>query len=103
MWIVFARQPRPLARVWPGRTSLAVADAVTWPAAWIYMVEQLPVEVGLLGRVSVAVALLIAARGSWIAVRHNERYRFFTWRVWSLAWPLLALGVALQGAFWLVH
>jgi hypothetical protein len=101
MWIVLPRQPRPPARVWTGRISLAIADAIGWPVAWIFMMSRLTLEVGLVGRVSVAVALLLAVRGVWIAVRRNERYRFFTWRVWSLVWPLLAIGVALQVAFWL--
>ena len=103
MWVVLARHPPPLARVWPGRTSLAIADAMGWPAAWAVLVAQLPVEVGLFGRVSVAVALLLAVRGVWTSVCHNERYRFFIRRVWSLVWPLLTLGVALQVAGSLVR
>jgi hypothetical protein len=67
------------------------------------MTSRLTVDIGLVGRVSVALALLLAVRGVWIAVRRNERYLFFTWRVWSLVWPLLAIGVALQAAFWLMR
>jgi hypothetical protein len=103
MWIVLPRQPRPPARVWAGRTSLAIADAMGWPAAWIFTMSQLTVDVGLVGRVSVAVALLLAVRGVWIAGWRNERYRFITWRVWGWVWPLLTLGAALQIAFWLMR
>lgn len=103
MWVVLARQPRPLARVWVGRVPLAIADALAWPTAWIYLVLQLPIDSGLFGRASVAVALLLAAHRSWIATWHNERYNFMTWRLWGWAWPLLALAIALQVAFWLVR
>ena len=103
MWIVLARQPRPPAQEWPGRRLLASADAIGWPTAWIVMVSRLTFDVGLIGRVSIAVALLFGAQGAWIALRHNERYHFITLRAWRLVWPLLALGAALQVAFWLVR
>ncbi len=103
MWIVLPRQPRPPARVWAGRKVLAAADAVGWPAAWIVVMSQLTLGVGLMGRASVAFALLVAIRGMWIAMRHNERYRFIAWRVWGVMWPLLAIGAALRAAFWLVR
>jgi hypothetical protein len=41
--------------------------------------------------------------GVWMSVRHNESYRFISWRVWRVAWPLLAIGVALQIAFCLAR
>jgi hypothetical protein len=103
MWIVLARQPRPQARMWAGRRLLACADAIAWPAAWIVLVCRLLVDVGLLGRASIAVALLLAVRGVWMSVRHNESYRFISWRVWRVAWPLLAIVVALQIAFCLAR
>ncbi len=103
MWIFLARQPRPPAQVWTGRRLLALVDAIGWPAAWIVMVSHLAVDIGLLGRASIAVALLLAVRGVWIAVEHNERYRFITRRLWCVAWPLLSIGAALQVAFWLVR
>jgi hypothetical protein len=101
MWIVLSRQPRPPARIWAGRKLLACADAIAWPAAWIAVVSQAPMDVGLVGQASIAVALLLAVRGVWTAALHNERYRFISWRLWRVVWPLLAVGVALQIAFWL--
>lgn len=103
MWIVLARSPRPLAHVWPGRVPLAVLDALAWPAAWIYGVAHLPIDAGLISRVSVAVALLLAAVLTWTALAHNEQYCFLTWRLWTLAWPLLGLTITLQLAFWLLR
>lgn len=76
---------------------------MAWPAAWIVFVSQLAVDVGLFGRVSIAIALLLALRGVLVALFHNERYRFITWRMWRVLWPLLAVGVALQIAFWVLR
>ena len=73
MWIVLARQPRPLAEVWVGRGLLTLVDAIVWPAAWVVMVSNLSLEIGLLGPVCIAVALLFAVRGVSIAVWHNEQ------------------------------
>lgn len=103
MWIVVPRHPRPLARVWKGRVALAMADALALPAAWICFVVQLLVDTGVLGRMSIAVALLLAARRLHTAAFHNERYDFLTWRLGCLAWPLLGLAIALRAAFWLMR
>ncbi len=98
MWIVLQRMPRPLATVWSGRPLLATADAIAWPAAWVATVSQWGSRTGLLGQVSVAFALLFAVRGIWIAVCHNERYRFISLAVWRLAWRLLLIGAVMKVA-----
>ena len=103
MWIVLPRQPRPLARVWTGRVALAMLDALAWPAAWVFFVVQLTANGWLVGRMSVAVALLIAARRLHTAAFHNERYDFLIWRLWCLGWPLLGLAIALRAAFWFMR
>lgn len=98
MWIVLHRMPRPLATVWPGRPLLAAADAIAWPAVWMAMISQWGSQTGLLGQVSVVLALLLAVRGVRIALWHNERYRFISMAVWRVVWRLLLLGAVMKVA-----
>jgi hypothetical protein len=92
MWIVFMRDPRPDASVWPGRKGLAAMDAVAWPLTWVVMFRHAPAPVGLLGPVACAIAAVSAAvrlhRALWV----NERYWFTTWR-----WGKFAASVLLMG------
>lgn len=103
MWIVIPRRPRAVARVWAGRRLLASVDAITWPAGWAVLVSHSPVDVGLLGRASVALVILLAVRGLTIAIWHNERYGFVSWRLFRLMAALLLVGASLQAAFWLAR
>jgi hypothetical protein len=90
MWILFARAPPPDAPYWPGRRWLAVLDAAAWPCAWVIAVRSLPAEVGVVGAIVCAVAVLSAIGRVRTALWHNHRYRFTTWR-WAkvLAWVLM--------------
>ncbi|MGZ3195661.1 MAG: hypothetical protein ACXU60_01040 [Croceibacterium sp.] len=94
MWIAIARISPPDAAYWPGRRTLALLDAIAWPALWFIAILTLPAKTGVIGTVTQALSILFALRRAYLAFLWNERYRFTTWR-WGL--PLASL-VAL-GAF----
>jgi hypothetical protein len=98
MWVLFARTPRPDAAYWPGRRWLGALDAIAWPALWIAVFANAPVDGGIVKLTATAFATLSAARRTHRALWHNERYWFTTWR-WgvplatlvSLAWAMKLL------------
>lgn len=96
MWILLTRAPAPDAMVWPGRRPLAVLDAITWPAAWIAIVEQAGFLHGIVG----AALVTWGAVAAWGRVRSalwvNHRYRFTTWRWGRVVGMLTVLAIALK-------
>jgi 4-hydroxybenzoate polyprenyltransferase len=93
MWIVFERLPRPDANIWPGRRSLAIVDAIVWPALVIAVFAFAPFDAGIVsGLVVVAAALMMSARVQR-AVIENQRYRFTTWRIGVLVGGLMLIGL----------
>jgi hypothetical protein len=96
MWVVVARREQQAATYWPGRRSLALVDALIWPAALAYLVTRVPFATGAVGAVALALCLLCALRRSHRAVWTNERYWFTTWRLGvAVAW-FMAFGWALR-------
>lgn len=96
MWLILARAPRPEMLVWPGRRGLALLDAVAWPAACLVLIVQAPMNPGVLGRLIVAVCVLLALQRGYRAIVHNQSYQFTTWR-WALRLvALVAFGYWMQ-------
>ena len=96
MLIVIARAPQPDAPHWPGRTGLAVIDAVAWPLFWIVLLRHVPVSTGTVGPVGCALAALGAIVRLQRALRMNHRYRFTTWRWGKVLASLLLVGEVLK-------
>lgn len=96
MWVLLARAPLPDATPWPGRRLLAAIDALAWPAAWVAVVVMLPVSVGAVGQLVIAVAMVAAVRRLHGAVAVNHRYYFTTWTWGRRVGLLLLLGGALK-------
>lgn len=96
MWILFARAPRPDAVIWPGRTVLAVLDALLWPALLSWTVFALPGASGITRPVILAIAMLSAMMRLQCAVWSNHRYRFTTWWVVRLLAVLWLTGLAMK-------
>lgn len=98
MWLIFARAPPPDVRVWPGRRALALLDALAWPAAWAWIVSNVPLSGGLAGRCVLAVCVVSALLRAYRAAAVNHRYRFTTWR-WGRWFALvLVFGYVLKFA-----
>jgi hypothetical protein len=98
MWIVIPRTPKPDALYWKGRRTLAVIDAVGWPAAWVAWASTWPAAAGLVGQVVLPVAVALALMRSHTALARNHRYTFTTWR-WGRALAMLvAAGLILKFA-----
>jgi hypothetical protein len=96
MWLVLSRAPLPDAPYWPGRRTLAVIDAVAWPAVWIAIASLIPPPTGVLGLVVIAVALMAGVARAHRAARQNHRYRFTTWRWGRWVLALLVIGLVLK-------
>ena len=96
MWLIFIRESRPDARVWPGRRALAVADAVGWPCVWALGVLSLPAHGGLFGHCALVFCAAEAMRRVHRAVVVNHRYHFTTWRWGRRLVLVLALGYGLK-------
>ena len=62
------------------------------------MVSQWGLQTGLIGQVSVVLALLLAVRGVWLALWHNQWYHFISLAVWRVAWRFLLLGAVMKVA-----
>lgn len=92
MWILYAREPRPDARYWPGRRVAAAVDAIVWPAAWVLLAVNAPLPTGVVGPVVAAAAVLVGLRRLHTAVWCNARYQFTTWR-----WGRVAVGLMVVG------
>ena len=93
---IFVRELRADVAVWPGRRVLAVADAVAWPALWIYVTLHAPFETGLAGKAVVTLAAVMAVHRVVKALLRNERYRFSVVRWGKVAVGFLFLGFALK-------
>jgi hypothetical protein len=89
-------EPDFRANDWPGRRSLAVADAVGWPVAWVLLIQQAPEPVGLIGPFLTAVAVLSALGRLHRAVWLNQRYRFTTWRWGRIVGALWLMGLVMK-------
>lgn len=94
MWLLVAREPRQDAPQWSGRKCLAVVDALAWPAAVVILIFISNLQLGVIGPVSMAAALLLSVSRFRRAIWLNHRYRFTTWR-----WGGVALGLMTVGAF----
>lgn len=92
MWILFARAPRPDAEYWPGRRSLALLDAVVWPALLLWMINAAPIG-GVVRAIAVIATIIIALRHAHRALFQNERYRFTTSRLGVIVAVILAVGL----------
>lgn len=97
MWLIGVMRTREDMPVWRGRRGLAVLDALAWPLLFAYgahlLVERSGSEAGPL---IVVVAAAFGLMRASLAIRHNERYRFTTWRWLKLAAVLLAIGVLVK-------
>lgn len=96
MWILFTPVPRPDAPYWPGRRWLAALDAIAWPAAWVLVVCQTPIRMGIVGTLIIACAALSAASRLQRALLRNERYRFTTWRWGRVLVGMVSLGLMMK-------
>ena len=74
MFIALARTPRPAAAYWPGRRTVALLDALAWPALWFVAILAMPAKTGVVGLVIQALSILFAFRRTWLALFRNERY-----------------------------
>jgi hypothetical protein len=96
MWVLLARPPLPDATPWPGRRLLAAIDALAWPAAWVAAVVLMPVNVGAVGQLVIAGAMVAALRRLHRAVALNHRYHFTTWTWGRRVGLMLLFGGALK-------
>ncbi len=96
MWLVLTRAPLPDAPYWSGRRTLALVDAVAWPAAWIALAMHLPQPAGIVGPMVIALAALSALGRAHRAAWLNHRYHFTTWRWGRVAAGLLLIGLVLK-------
>ena len=94
--MLFARAPPLDAPYWPGRRWWAALDALASPAGWIVAVMHAPTSTGLAGKVSIALALLIAANRLRRAIWRNHHYQFTTWRWGRVLGTFLLLGWLLK-------
>lgn len=96
MWMIFVREAKPPARVWPGREVLGVVDAIAWPMAGIVIVIQWPDRGLITGQVLIAMLVLIAIGRTRRAWFDNENYHFTTWRWGRVALLMMAFGALLR-------
>lgn len=96
MWLLIGRAPAPDAPFWPGRRWLATIDAVAWPVALALALQAASEQLGVVGPLFVAVALLVATRRVYRAIFVNHRYRFTTWRWGRVVGALLIVGGVLK-------
>ena len=96
MWLLIASAPRPAKPYWPGRCLLAAGDAAIWPLCWAVALHQSPVDLGLVGPVGSAVAILCGAGRLHRALWVNHRYHFTTWRWGRIFGALLVMGLLLK-------
>jgi hypothetical protein len=96
MWVLFARAQPPDAPYWSGRRWLAAVDAVMWPGLWVLAVQRLPAATGLVGALVCTWAVAAGLHRLQTALRHNNRYRFTTWRWGKLLGWVLLIGALLR-------
>lgn len=96
MWLLIGRSPAPDAPYWRGRRWLGVVDAVAWPVVFTLALHATSQQLGIVGPMSVAVALLVSTRRVYRALFANHRYRFTTWRWAQVAAALLTIGLVLK-------
>ena len=96
MWLLISRTAAPDAPYWPGRRWLAAIDAVALPVALTLALHAASQQLGIVGPLFVAVALLVATRRAYRAIFANHRYRFTTWRWGRVAAALLFVGFVLK-------
>ena len=80
------------AQYWLGRRSLALLDAVGWPALLLWMINAAPIG-GAVRTVAVIATIIFALRHAHRALLLNERYRFTTWRLAVIVAVILAIGL----------
>lgn len=90
MWLFVPRPPKPDAAYWPGRSILAVVDALVWPALIVAAVLKAPAT-GLVGAFLIVLAATVALRRTFVALTANHRYRFTTWKLGFIALAILAV------------
>jgi hypothetical protein len=90
------REPYPNMPHWPGRRFFAALDAVGWPAAVAYGVTHIPLPVGVVGAVVLALCALSGALRFSRAVLASHRYRFTTSWVARAVLVLTSLGVMVR-------
>ncbi len=96
MFVVVHRPPKPDANQLPGRSWLAVLDAVLWPALWIAAVAAVQDRTGIVGPVVIAYSVVLAAARLTRAIWRNDRYWFSTWRWGRVLAILMATGLLLK-------
>lgn len=96
MWIVWVREAKPDAPYWPGRRRLAAIDAVVWPLLWMAGAAYARAQLGVVGPVFIALALLSLCFRLHRAVLNNGRYWFTTWRWGRFVLLLWVVGVVLR-------
>lgn len=96
MFLVVFSKPAPSYIAWHGRRMLAAADAVAWPAFWIWAIHEHAPAAGIAARWAIAVLCCVACRRLWRALMDNEHYGFATLR-WAkvLLW-IWVFGFALK-------
>lgn len=96
MWMLVAREPRPDVPYWRGRRTLALVDALLWPAVGVLLLRHAVGFATLMGSVAlwafVGLAVQRMSRAWWA----NGRYHFTTWRLAKVMLALLVLGAILK-------
>ncbi len=96
MWLLIGRTASLDAPYWPGLRWLAAIDAVAWPVALTLALHAASQQLGIVGPLFVAVALLVSTRRVYRAIFANHRYRFTTSRWAQVAAALLTIGFVLK-------
>lgn len=96
MWMLLARAAPPDAPYWPGRRWFAALDAIGWPMFWLTVLAGVPVRTGLVGAVLATLAVIVGLHRLRVALWHNHKYRFTTWRWGRLLFALLVFGVTMK-------
>ena len=93
MLLLVSRGARPDVRYWRGRRTLAVLDALAWPAIVLVAIRTARFSTGIFGLVVSTLAVLIAARRLHRAIFLNQRYHFTTSRWGMVLAALIAIGI----------
>jgi hypothetical protein len=96
MWLLVLREPPPDAPVWRGRHFWAAIDAIAWPVAWVVLIRQVPLPVGIVGPVIFALAVVLGLGRLHCALWMNHRHWFTTWRWGRRVGAMLLIGAVLK-------